>query len=378
VPPVVHALSARSEHEARGHLDELLPDLLPVSRGERIVLKPSLGSPLPAAAGATTALGLLDAVARHVLDRGARPVVVESPSHSQRFNTVMELTGVRRWARELGLTVRDAQRLDSRKVVLRLDSGKKLKIRLPKVVLEADGIVNLPKLKTHVQAGATAGAKSFMGLLPHDSRMRFHRLGLDQPIRALARELAPRTRVTILDAMVAMEGDGPTTGRPLALDLVLASRDLAALDHVAVHDVAGLERSEVRGLLPCGVAHEVRLHGLRALPRRDFTRAVLPTAIRFHSLFTAPPVRPVLRVLDLGRRRLPQPVLLEERCTGCLECVPVCASGALDHPPKLIRSRCTGCGLCLEPEVCPEQALVPESGRQKLLRLLKPENLGWD
>ena len=378
MPPVVHAIAAASEHEARAHLAALLPELLPVGRGEKILLKPSLGSPLPAAAGATTALFLLDVVARHLLELGARPVVVESPSHSQRFSTVMELTGVKRWAHKLGVALRDAQRLDLRKVTLRLDSGKKLKVRLPRIALEADGIVSLSKLKTHCQAGATAGAKSLMGLLPHESRMRFHRLGLDQPIRALARELAPRHRAAILDAVVAMEGIGPTLGTPIAVNLVLAGRDLAAVDHVGVHLVAGLGPNEVQGLLPCAAEPEIRLHGLDALPRKNFERATLPTSIRFHSLFTLRPVRPLLRVFDLGRRRMPQPVLLGDRCTRCLECVPVCPSRALDRPPTIDRARCTGCGLCLAPGVCPEQALVPESKAQKILRLLKPESFGWD
>jgi hypothetical protein len=104
------------------------------------------------------------------------------------------------------------------------------KLRLPKL-LRSHEYVNVAKMKTHVQTGVTLGMKNQKGLLTAADKRRFHRLGLNDCIRALA-QLA-RPALTIVDAIVALEGNGPWRyGSPVAMNLLVAGTDLIEVDNV--------------------------------------------------------------------------------------------------------------------------------------------------
>ncbi len=98
------------------------------------------------------------------------------------------------------------------------------RLRLP-TYLRTHEYVNVAKMKTHVQAGATLGMKNQKGLLTHADKRRFHRLGLNECIQALAQVVQPA--LTIVDGVVALEGDGPWRyGRPKPMNLLVAGTDL--------------------------------------------------------------------------------------------------------------------------------------------------------
>jgi len=104
------------------------------------------------------------------------------------------------------------------------------RLQLP-TYLQTHEYVNVAKMKTHVQAGVTLGMKNQKGLLSQADKRRFHRQGLDESIRALA-EVA-RPALTIVDAILALEGDGPWRyGRPVEMNLLLAGTDLVEVDNV--------------------------------------------------------------------------------------------------------------------------------------------------
>jgi uncharacterized protein (DUF362 family) len=84
-------------------------------------------------------------------------------------------------------------------------------LNIPNIVLEADLYINLPKMKTHGQTAVTLGLKNQKGVLSLADKKRFHKLGLHEPLVELAKVVTPD--LTIVDAIEAMEGEGPLNGK---------------------------------------------------------------------------------------------------------------------------------------------------------------------
>jgi uncharacterized protein (DUF362 family) len=110
------------------------------------------------------------------------------------------------------------------------------RLKLP-TYLQTHEYVNLAKLKTHIQAGVTLGLKNQKGLLTPADKRRFHSQGLNESIRALAQAVQPA--LTIVDGIVALEGNGPWRyGRRLEMNLLVAGTDMIEVDNVC-RDIMG-------------------------------------------------------------------------------------------------------------------------------------------
>jgi uncharacterized protein (DUF362 family) len=104
------------------------------------------------------------------------------------------------------------------------------KLKLP-LLLRSHEYVNVAKMKTHIQTGVTLGMKNQKGLLTPADKRHFHRLGLNECIRALAQVAQPA--LTIVDGIVALEGNGPWRyGRPVPMNLLVAGTNLVEVDNV--------------------------------------------------------------------------------------------------------------------------------------------------
>jgi uncharacterized protein (DUF362 family) len=119
-------------------------------------------------------------------------------------------------------------------------------LEIPRVLLETQALVTIPVVKTHCITPFTGALKNQWGLLPR-ARFKFHPV-VHQAIAEVNGFFAARLLLGVADMTIAMEGPGPRVGRPKVCDLVLASRDLVALDTVAAHYM-GFERGEVEFLL---------------------------------------------------------------------------------------------------------------------------------
>jgi uncharacterized protein (DUF362 family) len=106
------------------------------------------------------------------------------------------------------------------------------KLSLPKVVREVDRIINVPKMKTSFIAVVTLGIKNHLGYIPFEDRLKFHRMAdLAYVLSDIAKVV--KTDLTIIDAIVAMEGYGPHAGTAKRLDAIVAGTDIVATDVVA-------------------------------------------------------------------------------------------------------------------------------------------------
>jgi uncharacterized protein (DUF362 family) len=121
--------------------------------------------------------------------------------------------------------------------LVNLDRGDRFEIAWPygrlnlPTYLRSHEYINVAKMKTHIQTGVTLGMKNQKGLLGPADKRRFHRLGLNECIRALAETVQPA--LTILDGVIALEGDGPWRyGRPLEMNVLVAGTNLIEVDNV--------------------------------------------------------------------------------------------------------------------------------------------------
>jgi uncharacterized protein (DUF362 family) len=105
------------------------------------------------------------------------------------------------------------------------------RISIPRAVVEADSLVNLPVLKTHVLTGITCALKNHWGLMP---RLRYQlHPHVHEVIAELNRQI-PNTKLTVVDGTVCIEGAGPKTGTPRVTNVIFAGSDRVAVDSAAL------------------------------------------------------------------------------------------------------------------------------------------------
>jgi uncharacterized Fe-S center protein len=237
-------------------------------------------------------------------------------------------------------------------------------LRLARTAVEAGGLVNLAKFKTHGQMGLTLAVKNLFGCVPGFAKPTWHlKAGDDRD--AFARLLVDvaaslPARLHVLDAVVAMEGNGPGAGTPRPLNALLASVDPVALDRVACEFVgfppAALGLFRAARDLGFGETERNRIEVLgddvRSLAVTNFrpasTVGILATIPLPHSVSS-----------HLRTALTPSPALFANRCRACGRCATVCAAKAIRFDdrgrPLIRRDSCVRC-LCCQ-EICPEGAI---------------------
>jgi len=218
-----------------------------VKPGRRVLLKPNLIVPRPSEAAVTTHPEIVRAMALIVREAGGRPFVGDSPASGSAAQ-VARAAGIAAVARELGLEIAD---LAKRPRTCAGGPGSPHKwIRCGAEALEADVVINLPKLKTHGQMGMSLAVKNLFGVVAGKRKALFHFWSGNDAVRfgrllvAIARLVKPA--LSILDGVVALEGGGPTSGDPRPLGMLAASADPVALDRVVL---------ELLGIAPERIPH---------------------------------------------------------------------------------------------------------------------------
>jgi uncharacterized protein (DUF362 family) len=230
-----------------------------IAPGSTVLVKPNVVSPSPSGSGKVTDARVTEAVTRMVLERDpGRVIIGEGSSVGYDFpgrrDTMhcLEVSGTADVARRLGVEIIDLNR-DERIEVRVKDAFVMDTFAVAKTAWEADAIVCLPVIKTHVRTGITCGLKNMKGVLPGDEKKRTHRLGLDRAIVDLNRVMKPA--FTIVDAIVGMEGTHTYPDDCVPLGRILAGEDVVAVDAVC----AAITGFNVDHILHVKLATEARL-----------------------------------------------------------------------------------------------------------------------
>jgi len=212
-----------------------------VSPGAVVVIKPNLVAPMAPDRGATTDPRVCRSLADQVRELGGRAIIAESSAIGGDTEEAISVCGYAA-LRSQGYEVLDLKK--EKLVTVPVPRGTVLKeLRLPEVVVRADAVISVPKMKTHDQALATLAIKNMKGLLPDPLKKQFHTtFGVFRAVAELATVVKPC--LSVVDGIIAQEGLGPVFGSPLSMGLLVAGRD-----PVAVDTVAGL----IMGIEPSGM-----------------------------------------------------------------------------------------------------------------------------
>ena len=201
-----------------------------VKPGSLVLIKPNLVVVPPGRdAGICTDVHVVKAVADAVKALGGEAVIAEASASGQDTLAAMEVMGYSLLC-DSGYQIVDLERTE--RTTVPVPDGRVLD-ELETFVLaqEADAIISLPLLKTHCQADITVSLKNMMGLATAEQKIAFHHKGLFDCIGDINSVYRPA--FAVVDGLRGQEGVGPTHGLPVDMNLVLAGRDLVAVDAVA-------------------------------------------------------------------------------------------------------------------------------------------------
>ena len=201
-----------------------------IKPGDLVLVNPSwVAPPVEREAGCITVPEVARAVADIVHQMGARAVIAESSAIGVDSAKVIEQSGYQELIK-MGYEVVD---LKSQKVHvdMAVEHGKVFEsVECWELVQQADVIISVPKLKTHDQTEMTCAIKKLKGLLTDKAKKAMHQEGLFEGVIDLLSAAKPR--LAVVDAIVCQEGVGPVFGKPVEMNLILAGKDLVAVDAV--------------------------------------------------------------------------------------------------------------------------------------------------
>jgi uncharacterized protein (DUF362 family) len=244
-----------------------------IEPGDTVALKPNVVTGRLAGRGVTTDPRVVEVLIRLAYGAGAGKVlVVEGSGYGAPIGEALELSGMMEVAEKSGAEVVDVDKDD----LVEVDVPDRLildRVSVSRRFYEADVKVNVPVMKTHDQMLMTLGMKNMKGIIPKPQKRLFHRVGLAKAIVDLNR--AVPVDLTVVDAVHAMEGLGPSFGDIVEMDVVMASTDVCSLDVVGAQ-VMGFEPGEVEYLKLASEQGLVRLDGagieIVGEPVRNVTR----------------------------------------------------------------------------------------------------------
>ena len=342
-----------------------------VKKGMKVALKVNLVMGKKPEVAATTHPLFVSALCTLIDELGATSIITESPGNLYKpevlkgIYKVTEMTkAVEGHNAELNFDVDSAEVENPDAVYL-----KKLSILKP--LTEADLIINLPKMKTHCQMVYTGAVKNMFGSIPGLAKMEMHFRMPDYSHFAdtlIDIFLASKPQLSIMDGIIGMDGDGPTSGRIRNFGFILASENAFALDYSAVklmgidpEKVRVLVNAEKRGLLDFKDSIEYPL--LKIDETTKIKDIKLPSSMNIH--FAGGIIK------DIAESLIKPKVVFTDRCKACGYCAKICPAKAItlvDKRPTADNKKCIRCFCCHE--LCPHAAV--EIKKNFIMSILSP------
>lgn len=386
---------AWTDAEVGAGIAELLTtfeDRLPSDMAAHIVIKPNLNNDLVALTGNCADLRVLAHICESLQARGYTRITIADGS-----NVGVERRGIDAMGR---LRVdKLCQRLGVGLVDLNQDAGTEVQLhagahpRVARTILDADCLISVPTLKTHVEMGLSCALKNWVGICTGQDKRHMH-YDLGRNIFALGEQVVPD--LIIVDGLVGMEGNGPGDGEPFRLGQLIGSDSMHLCDVVAcrlvglaVDDVPYLVHATDAGRIDAALVGQVadafcELHRIKPAPVRSklaelsearslgwLKRLVRPLTERPEVLEAAYKLGVVQDVYDLEDDGVRGIVRNRDLCGECAKCADFCPT----HLPledigvKTEMPDCIGCMYCWW--VCPEDAITLDGPAHAMTRQIE-------
>ena len=360
----------------RAALEKVLADfggLDWVKPGMRIGIKANLVAMMKPETAVTTHPELLKALVDLLKERGVEPVIGDSPGGlytAVYVNRIYHATGMQTVGAELNADY-------STKEITLPEARLAKTATVTDWLHHCDAIINFCKLKSHGMMGLSAAAKNLFGTIPGTMKPEYHfRYPKPEDFADMLVDLDEywKPRLHIVDAVVAMEGNGPTAGTPRPVGCILAGENPHKIDQLCAR-LIGLDPATVPTL--CAAAargltaprfEDLRISG----PWQDFVVPDFKTiternGLQFQNLMKGKAGQ--LFSGFLSKSIAARPGVEKELCVGCKKCYEICPAKAItmkNKRPVVDRKKCIRCFCCQE--FCPKGAMKVK--RPPLARIL--------
>lgn len=319
-----------------------------IKKGEKILLKPNLLSPKEPEKVCTTNPEFLRAAIRIVKTAGAYPFIGDSPAlHS--FEKVVSVSGIKKVCEQENVPLVPFKT----PLLIKNKNGKLIKsFVIAKEITEFDKIINIPKLKNHSLTLITVAVKNLFGVIPGMRKGQYH-LRFQDAYRfsqmLIDLNMVVKPVLTIVDGIIAMDGDGPAAGNPKETCLIIAGDDTVAVDYISsiimnynpddIPVINAAKEANFGGF--CLDLINLKGEKLEKVVVKDF-KTLKPAAKGLRTKI----IQFISKNFIIKRPRIKKSI-----CTGCGDCVRVCpAHTILLKKSKAVINykKCVRCYCCFE------------------------------
>jgi len=366
----VYKCSSYDSREIHSVIEKILYEVIGIEKyiksGSKVHIKPNLLSEKGPDKAVTTHPAVVKAVVKIIQSMGALVTIGDSPAGMTRsIEKNWIATGMKRVAEETG-----AQLVEFENKGVSLTKVRDKQYFIAKIVHEADVVVSISKLKTHSLTLMTGAIKNIFGVIPGIKKAEYHRQAPElHDFASILVDIfeAVKPQINIMDAIIGMEGNGPSSGMPVHIGYLLGSNDAVALDSIAAHlmgfgddEVITTSLASERGL-GVGKRDEIEIVGtsFNDLPKENI---VLPTK-RLQNYI------PDFLIKFIGKLIWIRPIANKSKCRKCGLCIKNCPVNAMtprDGIPHIDYNVCIKCFCC--DEICPYGAI--EQDMSRLVKLL--------
>ena len=334
---------------------DMRPDL-------KVVIKPNLVMAKGPEFPATTHPLVIKAVVRWLREHGVSHITLAESSgglyNAEHMKNVYQVCGMKQLAPDVTLNMDfSAQTINCR------EGFANHSFHLITPILNADYIINICKLKTHAMTGYSGGIKNLFGTIPGLEKPQMHYRwpeirDFSRMLLELAQTVNPQ--LTIIDAIDAMEGNGPTGGTSHPLHLLLVARDFYTQDYFAagLMKLDPMEIEMIKQAVESGLAKPCEIELVGDPVPDDLTPFQVPDTRKLDFTGSLPDFMHKPFVFIATRLFKSYPQLDKNLCVGCGKCAESCPAHIIKIKNKKAifkKKGCISCFCCQE--MCPMKAI---------------------